>query len=176
MSTRSYIAKEMPNGKYKTIYCHCNGGVDINGMILNDLYNKEKKVDELLSLGNLSYLGLVTKPNKKKEHDFENRQDYVCVAYGRDRGEKGCEAKEFELNELFKDSWIEYVYVFTKDKQWIYSDAYFDEENVLNLAPEKFFNTFRPLAPAVNNECYELERIEIGLIAKELEKSLDEEM
>lgn len=66
MSTRSYICKELPNGKYKTIYCHFDGYVDHNGLFLNDIYNTEKKVDELINLGNLSTLGLVIKPSKKK--------------------------------------------------------------------------------------------------------------
>lgn len=57
MSTRALIAKELKNGKYKTIYCHSDGYPKGVGKTLLTEYNTEEKLDALLDLGDLSILG-----------------------------------------------------------------------------------------------------------------------
>ena len=59
------------------------------------------------------------KPNPKKPHSFEfdQRQDDVVVAYGRDRGESETEAKILSLKEMFEESWIDYYYIFKIGKR-----------------------------------------------------------
>lgn len=170
MSTRSFIAKELPNGKYKTIYCHFDGYIDHNGVILNDLYNTEKKVDELLKLGNLSTLGVVTKPNKKQEHTFDNPQKYVCVAYGRDRQETEQEAQDITLHQMFKDTWIEYFYIFNKDGKWMVSTAFFPNEKDVDLLSEDSLKyTFKPLEKEVEKECSNEQRLELKKLAESMD-------
>ena len=56
MSTRSYIAEELPNGKYKVIYCHFDGYLEHNGEILINHYQNRNKLERLLGLGDLSSL------------------------------------------------------------------------------------------------------------------------
>ena len=171
MSTRSYICKELPDGKYKTIYCHHDGYIEFNGVILNDFYNTEAKVDKLLALGNLSSLGVVTEPNKHREHSFENPQDYVCVAYGRDRQETEQEARELTLKQMLKNTWIEYFYVFDKDGKWMVSDAFFPNEKDLELLSDESLKcTFKPLADEVEKECSEIQRLELKRIAESLDQ------
>ena len=165
MSTRSMICKELPNGKYLSIYCHFDGYLKHNGIILDEVYNTEEKVNELLALGDLSILGLVTTPAKNKTHTFNDYQDNVCLAYGRDRGESNTEAKERTLKELFSNVWIEYFYIFTKDNKWLYSNSYF--ENLETKTEQDLFNTFKPLKQTLDKECYKKDR---QVIKKQLAK------
>ncbi|MCM1556921.1 MAG: hypothetical protein NC087_05245 [Anaeroplasma bactoclasticum] len=175
MSTRSYICKELPNGKYKTIYCHSDGYIDFNGAILNDCYTTEKKVDKLLALGNISSLGVVTKPDKRKTHNFDNPQRYVCVAYGRDRGENKEQSRDLTLKEMFKNTWIEYFYMFDKDGKWQVSQAYFPNEKKLELlSDDSLKNTFKPLAAEVEKECTPEWRAELKKLVENM--SSGEEM
>lgn len=175
MSTRSYICKELPNGKYKTIYCHFDGYIEHNGVILNDIYNTEKKVDKLLELGNLSSLGVVTEPDKRKPHDFDNQQKNVCVAYGRDRKESGEQAKDLTLKEIFKNGWIEYFYMFNSDGKWMVSTAYFPNEKDIDLLSEASLKiTFNSLEDEVAKECTQEYRAEIKHLAESM--SSNEEM
>ncbi|HEC1790168.1 TPA: hypothetical protein R1718_001757, partial [Campylobacter lari] len=52
MGTRSFIAKEIYDGVIVAKYCHYDGNLSWNGVILNKFYNSEKKVDELFENGN----------------------------------------------------------------------------------------------------------------------------
>ena len=55
MATRSIIAKLDDNG-VQAIYCHNDGYLSNNGKILDQHYQDEDKVDELLLLGDCSSL------------------------------------------------------------------------------------------------------------------------
>jgi len=174
MSTRSYIAKELPNGKYKTIYCHFDGYIDGVGVLLNDIYNTEKQVDKILALGNLSSLDVVLEPNKLKEHSFASPQKHVTVAYGRDRHEQKMEAKDLTLKDMFEDYWIEYFYIFTKDGQWTFSNAFFEKEILEKQSEEALKLLFQPLSEEVDKECTDEYRKELKHLQKTMES--DEEM
>ena len=56
MATRSRIAIENEDGTVTSIYCHWDGYVDHNGMILQEHYNERSKVEALIALGDISYL------------------------------------------------------------------------------------------------------------------------
>lgn len=122
MSTRSYICIEQEDGTYKGIYCHSDGYETHNGAILIDHYNSRERANALIKLGNLSYLQPKLEPDTNFPHsfDFDERQEGVTVAYGRDRGETEQESHAIMLEDLDKDVWIEYTYVFTKDDKWNY--------------------------------------------------------
>jgi hypothetical protein len=93
--------------------------------MLIDHYNTREKVEELIKLGDLSCLEKNINPDPTKPHtfDYENRQDDVCVAYGRDRGESDVDAKIMSLDEMLQNGWIEYFYVFTQDNEWKFYDC-----------------------------------------------------
>lgn len=125
LSTRSYICVEQEDGKFKGVYCHSDGYLTYNGAILLDYYNSKEKAEEILALGDLSILKqkLHPDPNKVHSFDFDKRQPFVTIAYGRDRGENNTKAKEVDLKLLESDeSWIEYVYIF-KDNKWQYFEC-----------------------------------------------------
>jgi hypothetical protein len=110
MATRSRIAIENQDGSVTSVYCHWDGHIETNGVILNNNYNTKDKVEALIELGNLSSL------DKTLE---------TTVAYARDRGEDSHQATYSNVEELFEDgfsSGVEYVYCFTKDGIWLVNE------------------------------------------------------
>jgi len=115
MSTNStIIIKEKET--FKSIYCHWDGYPEHQLPILNGYYNTIEKAKELISLGNLSSLGERLNPNMAG-HSFNNAEDGVCVAYGRDRGEDDQEADSDQNLEALRSE--QYNYLFNEDtKTW----------------------------------------------------------
>ena len=120
MSTRSYIAFD--NGdKVRMIYCHFDGYPEYVGAILNKHYTDIEKIEKLMDLGDLSILD--EEIGVKQEFDNRDPNSKMCLAYGRDRGETGVEARTFvnlqhALNN-FNASGNDYMYVFD-GKKWVY--------------------------------------------------------
>jgi hypothetical protein len=119
MSTRSMIAYDDGNS-VRMIYCHYDGYPDYNGKILAKHYTDPEKVKQLIDLGALSILG----EEIGEKQDFDRGQtDNWCLAYGRDRGEDGCEARKY-INlgyavNVFNASGNDYMYAFD-GKEWRY--------------------------------------------------------
>ncbi len=122
MATRSYILKEEPDGQYRGVYCHNDGYPTYNGAMLLDHYNTEERVDQLLSMGNISVLDCCIDPYPGIEHDFEKRQDGVSLFYKRDG--KSSEDESAQYVSIYDiddpESWIEYCYIFGLDGRWKY--------------------------------------------------------
>ena len=126
MSTRSIIARVLPNGQYQFLYCHWDGYPSHNGRILLSSYTTQEKQNALFALGDLSVLG----EEIGEKHIFDRRiidpnwphHDWCC-AYGRDRGEAGIEAKivsdREELELRIDDSWAEFAY-FWDGETWFW--------------------------------------------------------
>lgn len=137
MSTRSYIVKQISDEKCVGIYCHNDGYIDYLGKLLYENYNNSKSVDEILALGDISFLTDKLYPDPSKPHGFEfdERQDGVTVAYGRDRGEEDTGAKEYTLEEV-EDliSYVDYIYLFSKDDKWLVLSLGEEELGFQNLA------------------------------------------
>lgn len=141
MSTRSNISMELPNGKYKTIYCHFDGYPEHNGELLLNYYNTKDKVEKLLSMGNLSSLAQKIDPQDGTKHSYkyEDRQHDVCVFYNRDCGVKDQEAKDLTLDNLKEAEWIDYFYIFTRNNEWKYYDYNFDTLHDLKEESERYY-------------------------------------
>lgn len=137
MSTRSYIAEELPNGKYKVIYCHFDGYLEHNGEILINHYQDRNKLEKLLSFGDLSSLDKNIDPDPSLPHstDYKEQQKDVCVFYNRDGKENNpdWEAKILTKEEMFDNDWIEYFYIFTLEDKWKYYDY---EQDILRDVAE----------------------------------------
>jgi len=133
---------EQDDGSYKGVYCHWDGYIEHNGGLLLDYYNTREMAEKLIELGDLSSLQPKLYPDPAKPHKFwdglepRQEQELVTLAYGRDRGEKGTEAKTFNLKGLDTDSWGEYFYVFTKDNQWKYFTFGHLSEGLRDLAAD----------------------------------------
>lgn len=63
MSAVNYIGRKTENGA-EYIYCHWGGYMDQNAQILYDHYDDEDKVNELLSLGDASFIEPTIKKSK----------------------------------------------------------------------------------------------------------------
>ena len=129
MATRATIAKMEKDGSgIKAIYLHSDGYLEHAGRILNEHYQDESKVDELLAHGDVSSLN----ENIGVKLDFmdyksfhENKQ---CRFYGRDRGEQHRHFDmcydELDLIKFAKNSCnAEYVYLYAYGYWYVY-DVY----------------------------------------------------
>ena len=116
MSTRSTIAVRNLDGTMQKIYCHWNGYIAGNGVLLQKYYNTPEKIRELLALGNISSLNKKVNPNTP-DHSFDHPEEGVVVAYHRDRGEEFCTATPDQMEEfnyvfnMFDGAW--YVSYYT---------------------------------------------------------------
>ena len=130
MGTRSSIAMKTEDG-IRAIYCHWDGYIDHNGRILKEFYSTDEKVKALLDLGDLSSL----RQEIGEQQDFDAKYkenpelpmfENWCLAYGRDRGETGVDAKTHkdigEWVEARAGSWCEYFYLFD-GQDWIVSNG-----------------------------------------------------
>jgi len=121
MATRSSIAYKTERG-VTAIYCHWDGYPAHNGKILEENYQAAYLIGKLIAGGDLSSLRENIFPPAGASHDFENSLDDVCVYYGRDRGEKGTEPKEFadvkEWVEHYDGAGCEYFYLWN-GKEWL---------------------------------------------------------
>ncbi len=133
MSTRSYIGKQNKDGSIKYIYCHYDGyiygGV---GETLFLFYRDEKKIDQLLELGDLSSVGKTT-----------NSED--TYAYSRDRGEELRIREAASIEDFGRQAtdnvFIDYVYLY-KDGEWIVWDweekKYITENQIISTLEMEF--------------------------------------
>ena len=124
MATRGNIAIVNGDGSITSIYVHWDSYPEYVGKLLLNHYNNVGIINELLKLGNLSNLDKNVNPTES--HTFDKPQDGVCVAYGRERGEKDQEAIVFEDLGEFEDSasnsWADYQYLF-EDGKWSYRNV-----------------------------------------------------
>ena len=118
MATRSTIAVVNPDNSISQIYCHWDGYIKHNGKILVEHYTTLEKVQELISLGDLSSLEMNIHPTDSS-HSFETPQDHTCVYYDRDRGEEDVEPKNFYcFHDYLKECQFEEFNYLFKDNKW----------------------------------------------------------
>ena len=130
MATRAIIAK-LDNNGVKAIYNHSDGYLEHTGIILNEHYNTEEKVDELLSYGDVS----IIRENIGVKLDFNDYMAFVknkqCKFYMRDRGEKNKHAtqlkNESELIEFSNNCDVEFIYMFAYGSWYVYDICDFIE-------------------------------------------------
>ena len=114
MSTNSTINIQHKDGTIDGVYCHWDGYPSWNGQLLYAFYNTPEKVNELISHGGISSLGMNI-GEKLPEDGFESyeakKKNFQCEFYARDRGEK---------IEISHDKDIEqqaYNYLFDEEKE-----------------------------------------------------------
>jgi len=120
MATRSNIGIVNQDGSITGIYCHYDGYPEYVGKILLNHYNDVGIINKLMELGDLSSLG---ENLYAVGHTWAAPIEGVCVAYGRDRGEKGVESRVFKSIEQYNrnadNSGVNYQYLF-EDGMWMY--------------------------------------------------------
>jgi len=96
MGTRSTIALEFADGTVEQVYCHWDGYLSHNGLILQEHYSDPFKLQELIEQGSISSLGNVigkkhpfsshTSAADKVEYEAAREAGYTTF-HARDRGE-----------------------------------------------------------------------------------------
>lgn len=175
MSTKSLIFQEQQDGTLKGIYCHWDGYLQYNGVILSESYSDPKKVAKLLELGNLSALGEELEASEAVRlygnyyyvsEDFKALSDEeqerlkneaqigkYTIAYHRDCGEELTPLKTITLEEQKNGKnpfpyYCEYIYVQDKNGVW-YVNSIFGNKKING-------RSFRKL----EEELEELEKLE----------------
>jgi len=125
MGTRSNIGIVNEDASVTAIYCHWDGFLSCNGQMLLQHYTSTDIVNQLMLLGDLSSLREKLYPNDSKPHTFQNQQEDVCVAYGRERSESDVGSKIFkdigDFERFAGNSDAEYQYLFNSGK-WTYRE------------------------------------------------------
>ncbi len=131
MSTSSHIGiRDKDEVKY--IYCHSDGNLKYNGMLLNLFYRKPERVEKLINLGDISCLGY----NVEAPRVLNDRQDafklalYMnlhtktsfTISYCRDCNYKYSDVKphiaRYTDNSLYSQSYT-YLYDLAKKKWFV---------------------------------------------------------
>ena len=119
MGTRSTITVENDDGTYSSVYCHWDGYLSHNGVILQSHYNSDKLAKKLIKHGDISSLS--EKCSKPKGHSYDNQVEGYTVYYGRDRGEKDTQART--IHNLSEIDGQEYDYVWTSGCWHLFVDC-----------------------------------------------------
>ena len=129
MATRACIAKLDDNG-LKAIYSHSDNYLAHTGKILDQHYQDESKVDELLAHGDVSIIN----ENIGVKLDFNDYDLFIknkqCRFYYRDRGEDYNKRKaeqlkdETELLEFaFEKCYADLVYMYAFGSWYVYDNS-----------------------------------------------------
>ena len=145
MSTRSRIAITLPNGHYKSVYCHWDGYPEGVGRKLVEHYNSEELAIALINLGGISSLRAALSPPDGSIHTIDNPLPDVTIAYRRDRGDNDMDAvvsvNFTALTALALNSWAEFLYVFDHGRwtftpvAWIKGSPLPAESDLREIAP-----------------------------------------
>ena len=121
MATRSTIALEFADGTVQQVYCHWDGYLSNNGVLLRDHYTNPFILRDLIDLGDVSSL----RPTVGIKHAFSKLEvpmdgeaydklyGDMTTFYGRDRGETGVGAKKFKdyADYVANHQYEEYEYI-----------------------------------------------------------------
>lgn len=134
MATRSAIGFVEYDGTITAVYCHWDGYLEHNGMMLLEHYSDTYKLLDLLELGDISSL----RPEIGEKHPFsphghgvdgmscekyDELYGRMTTFYGRDRGDSGCDAKEFTNPTSFRSHYSDCDYFYLYDgKEWTYAE------------------------------------------------------
>ena len=117
MATRSAIGIKHGD-RIKAVYCHWDGYVEHVGLCLHTYYQSSVKVNNLISMGDISGIGA----DIGEKHEFGNRAEYLpdgcareCTFYTRDRSEDApfkSFGSEAEFVDHYEGCSSEYFYLY----------------------------------------------------------------
>jgi hypothetical protein len=128
MATRSTIALEFADGTVQQVYCHWDGYLSNNGVLLQNYYSDPYKLRDLIDLGDVSslkqYIGTAHAFSQfetdMSSEDYDKLYGEMTTFYGRDRGEKGTDARKFADFADYVENFAheEYAYILRTDGLW----------------------------------------------------------
>ena len=155
MSTNSYIAIKNNDETIDYIYCHWDGYIENNGVILQLYYNNENRIRKLINLGDISSLEKKLNPIPEKPHEKLNRQENVTLAYARDCDENLRIRYSKNIDDFISDckgSTAEFVYLYDNNK-WYFS-TYNDYEIFKSLDKAVIYALFNDYAICMEHFIY----------------------
>jgi hypothetical protein len=128
MATRSTIALEFADGTVQQVYCHWDGYLSNNGVLLQNNYSDPFKLRELIDLGDVSSLkqeigtqhAFSQFETEMSSEDYDKLYGEMTTFYGRDRGEKGTDSRKFKDFADYVENFAheEYAYILRTDGLW----------------------------------------------------------
>ena len=128
MATRSTIALEFADGTVEQVYCHWDGYLAHNGLMLLEHYSNPFILRDLIDLGGLSSLRRDIGEKhafsqfdlpKEEVEAFVKRTENMCTFYARDRGEDLTKEQFVDFQDyLAHHQYEEYEYILRKDGNW----------------------------------------------------------
>ena len=130
MSTPCSITAKCNDGKLRTIYCHYDGHLFSAGQVLFEHFQNQKKIEELIRLGDISSLepSIECPPG----HSFKNPTNGHTVFCMRDRKQKGSSFEAYvgdTLRECIRENFQAFNY-FWDGQEWMLVNYYYDDKKV----------------------------------------------
>lgn len=145
MGTRSNIAYAKEDNKIVASYCHYDGYIEHNGVMLLKHYNGEKQARDLVDNG---YMSSLKSTIDEINHGRLNNR-------GRVHEDEPTEyANEFIFMNDLEALWIEFVYLF-KDGKWYVAESDSVKTPQAYNKSQWFHTTFKPLDEVVSLEMME---------------------
>ena len=142
MGTRSNIAYKKEDGSIVSSYCHYDGYVEHNGVMLLKHYNGEKQARDLVDNGYMSSLGStieeINEGRVHKEKPEEFKTEYLMMR---------------DIDTLF----IEFIYLF-KDGEWNVSRSMSVSTPEGYRDTQFYHSSFKSLSEAVTIEMMQEEK------------------
>ncbi len=139
MGTRSNVAYATEDNKVFASYCHYDGYIEHNGVVLLKYYNGEKQARDLVDNGYMSSLQpTIDQINEGRVHEdkpIEYRNEFIF------------------MNDL-EALWNEFVYLFKEGKWYVAESDNVSTPQAYNKS-QWFHTTFKPLDEVVSLEMME---------------------
>lgn len=139
MGTRSNVAYATEDNKVLASYCHYDGYIEHNGVMLLKYYNGEKQARDLVDNGYMSSLQpTIDQINEGRVHEdkpIEYRNEFIF------------------MNDL-EALWDEFVYLFKEGKWYVAESDNISTPQAYNKS-QWFHTTFKPLDEVVSLEMME---------------------
>ena len=139
MGTRSNVAYATEDNKVLASYCHYDGYIEHNGVMLLKYYNGEKQARDLVDNGYMSSL----KPTIDEINQGRVHED---------------KPTEYPNERIFMDDlealWVEFVYLF-KDGKWYVAESDSVKTPQAYNRSQWFHTSFKPLDEVVSLEMME---------------------
>ena len=139
MGTRSNVAYATEDNKIVASYCHYDGYIEHNGVMLLKYYNGEKQARDLVDNGYMSSLqSTIEEINEGRVHEdkpIEYRNEFIF------------------MNDL-EALWDEFVYLFKEGKWYVAESDSIKTPQAYNRS-QWFHTTFKPLDEVVTLEMME---------------------
>jgi hypothetical protein len=147
MATRSTFVVQMEDGTFHRNYCHSDGYLEHNGMMLHTHYNSAERARALAAMGDCSFLDRRLAPDPGERHGFEygGRAVECSVFYGRDRSDSESTGDRYATLAEALQHREEYAYVWKDGQWWVDCDGDEDDGDGRQLPPDQL----APLAQAL---------------------------